>query len=106
MIVALGLSFAGSCKPEPVLVGGTTPEPWIAGGFARDWQAEAGEMRWRAATLVPIVLNIALGFALLAPSRGVATIVDGPPRYCRGDGPEASWLPQLLLAGPIPHTGW
>ena len=26
MIVALGLSFAVSCKPEPVVVGGTTPD--------------------------------------------------------------------------------
>lgn len=26
MIVALGLSFAGSCKPEPVEVGATTPD--------------------------------------------------------------------------------
>lgn len=57
-------------------------------------------MRLRAATIVLILLNIALGIALLAPSRGVATIFDGPGRCCRGDGPEAYCCHACCWLGP------
>ena len=57
-------------------------------------------MRLRAATIVLILLNIALGIALLAPSRSVATIFDGPGRCCRGDGPEAYCFHMCCWLGP------
>lgn len=57
-------------------------------------------MRLRAATIVLILLNIALGMALLAPSRTGATIVDGPARCCRGDGPEAYCCRSCCWLGP------
>lgn len=57
-------------------------------------------MRLRAATIVLILLNIALGTALMAPSRSVATIVDGPARCCRGEGPEAYCCRSCCWLGP------
>ena len=56
----------------------TRPDEPVHMASGRNWQAEAGEMRLRAATIVLILLNIALGIALLAPSRSGATIFDGP----------------------------
>ena len=57
-------------------------------------------MRLRAATGVLILLNIALGIAQMAPSPSVATIVDGPARCCRGEGPEAYCCRSCCWLGP------
>jgi UPF0716 family protein affecting phage T7 exclusion len=57
-------------------------------------------MRLRAATIVLILLNIALGIALFAPSQGGATIFEGPARCCRGEGPEAYCCRSCCWLGP------
>ncbi len=82
---ARGLSVEGSRVPH---------------GFGHHWQPEAGELRLRAATIVLILLNLALGIALLELSQSVATIVDGPARCCRGEGPEAYCCRSCCWLGP------
>lgn len=65
---------------------------------------EAGEMRLRAATIVLILLNIALGTALVAPSRSVATIRRRSGALLSRRRPGGLLLPHVLLAGSILRT--
>lgn len=54
----------------------------------------------RTSIVVLILVNIVLGIVLLAPSAGRATIDAGPPRCCRGEGPNAYCCYGCCVRGP------